>query len=173
MGDAAHTFLPSSANGATQAMEDAISFATCLRLAATSRGGKDEKKREIVALATRVHNRLRFARTSCAQLTGVTRMQKIRAVDWEAAKTDPKLATVPIGKWIWNHDPEAYAVGRFDECAEAVEGGEHWDGWNEGEEGAGFRNTNIPEGYRLRKWGIKDMMERVSKGMIEVEGDWD
>lgn len=31
-GDSAHPFLPTSANGATQAMEDAITFAACMRL---------------------------------------------------------------------------------------------------------------------------------------------
>ena len=49
IGDAAHSFLPSSGNGATQAMEDAISLATCLRLA-----GKDAIKS-----GTTVHNKLR------------------------------------------------------------------------------------------------------------------
>ena len=49
LGDAAHTFLPSSGNGATQAMEDGIVLATCLQLA-----GKDQ-----VPLALRVHNKLR------------------------------------------------------------------------------------------------------------------
>lgn len=50
IGDAAHSFLPSSGNGATQGMEDAVSLAACLRLA-----GKDN-----VPWATRVHNKLRL-----------------------------------------------------------------------------------------------------------------
>ena len=33
IGDSAHTFLPASGNGATQAIEDAITFASCLQLA--------------------------------------------------------------------------------------------------------------------------------------------
>ncbi|RMZ90293.1 hypothetical protein DV736_g2481, partial [Chaetothyriales sp. CBS 134916] len=49
LGDAAHTFHPSSGNGATQAMEDAVSLVTCLSIA-----GKDD-----LAWATRVHNLLR------------------------------------------------------------------------------------------------------------------
>ena len=49
LGDAAHSFLPTSANGATQAMEDGASIAACLRLA-----GKFN-----VQLATRVHTALR------------------------------------------------------------------------------------------------------------------
>ena len=49
LGDSAHSFLPTSANGATQAMEDGVSIAACLRLA-----GKHN-----IPLATRVHTRLR------------------------------------------------------------------------------------------------------------------
>ncbi len=52
IGDSAHTFLPSSGNGATQGMEDAISLATCLQLAGKSN----------VGWATRIHNKLRFVR---------------------------------------------------------------------------------------------------------------
>ena len=48
-GDSAHSFLPTSGNGANQAMEDGISLAACLQIA-----GKDN-----VAWATRVHNKLR------------------------------------------------------------------------------------------------------------------
>lgn len=49
IGDAAHTFLPTSASGATMAMEDGYSLATCLQL-----GGKSN-----APLAVRVHNKLR------------------------------------------------------------------------------------------------------------------
>lgn len=49
IGDAAHTFLPSSGNGATQGIEDAISLSTCLKIAG----------RENIPWATRVHNKLR------------------------------------------------------------------------------------------------------------------
>jgi hypothetical protein len=50
LGDAAHAFLPSSANGGTQACEDGSSLAVCLELA-----GKKN-----VALATRVYYALRY-----------------------------------------------------------------------------------------------------------------
>jgi len=49
LGDAAHTFHPSSGNGGTQAVEDAISLAKCLSIA-----GKDN-----LQWATRVSNLLR------------------------------------------------------------------------------------------------------------------
>ena len=56
LGDSAHSFLPTSANGATQAMEDGISIAACLRLA-----GKHN-----IPLATRVHTQLRSVTLSLA-----------------------------------------------------------------------------------------------------------
>ena len=49
LGDSAHTFIPSSASGATQAIEDAISLTTCLYI-----GGKSN-----IPQATRIHNKLR------------------------------------------------------------------------------------------------------------------
>lgn len=49
VGDAAHSFIPSSGNGASMALEDAMSLPECLRL-----GGKDR-----IALAVRVHQLLR------------------------------------------------------------------------------------------------------------------
>lgn len=50
IGDAAHSFLPTSGAGGTMAMEDAFSLASCLQLAGRSN----------VPLALRVHNRLRY-----------------------------------------------------------------------------------------------------------------
>lgn len=49
IGDCAHSFLPSSGNGATQAIEDAVTLASCLQM-----GG-----REKVNEAVEVHKRLR------------------------------------------------------------------------------------------------------------------
>jgi 2-polyprenyl-6-methoxyphenol hydroxylase-like FAD-dependent oxidoreductase len=49
LGDAAHSFLPTSGSGAAMAMEDAYSLATCLQL-----GGKPN-----APFAVRVHNHLR------------------------------------------------------------------------------------------------------------------
>ena len=50
IGDAAHAFIPHSTTGATQAMEDGLSLAACLRMAC-----KDK-----IPLATSVHTKLRW-----------------------------------------------------------------------------------------------------------------
>jgi 2-polyprenyl-6-methoxyphenol hydroxylase-like FAD-dependent oxidoreductase len=49
IGDAAHSYLPASGNGATQAIEDAISIASCLQV-----GGKEN-----IPQSVRVHIRFR------------------------------------------------------------------------------------------------------------------
>jgi 2-polyprenyl-6-methoxyphenol hydroxylase-like FAD-dependent oxidoreductase len=49
IGDAAHSYLPASGNGATQAIEDAISIASCLQI-----GGKEN-----IPQSVRVHIRFR------------------------------------------------------------------------------------------------------------------
>lgn len=53
LGDSAHSFIPSSGNGASMALEDAMSLPECLRL-----GGKDG-----IALAVRAHQLLRYVGT--------------------------------------------------------------------------------------------------------------
>jgi 2-polyprenyl-6-methoxyphenol hydroxylase-like FAD-dependent oxidoreductase len=68
LGDAAHTFLPTSGNGGTQAIEDAISLASCL----------DTAGRENVIWATKVHNLLRFEGVSCVQASSVVNMNKLK-----------------------------------------------------------------------------------------------
>ena len=50
IGDAAHPFLPTSANGANMAMEDGYTLAACLQI-----GGEGN-----VPLATKVFNKLRL-----------------------------------------------------------------------------------------------------------------
>jgi hypothetical protein len=50
IGDAAHSYLPASGNGATQAIEDAISIASCLQI-----GGKEN-----IPQSVRVHIRFRL-----------------------------------------------------------------------------------------------------------------
>ena len=52
IGDSAHSYLPASGSGATQAIEDAISIASCLQIS-----GKEK-----IPEAVRSHVRFRFTR---------------------------------------------------------------------------------------------------------------
>ena len=114
IGDAAHPFLPTSVNGGTQALEDAVSLPCCLRLA-IDREGNDG-----ATLGARVHNMLRFDRVKQVQLTGMKRLNSHRNVNWEEVKQDPSRIVTPIEEWIFTHNPEEYAIQRFGEFSQSL-----------------------------------------------------
>jgi 2-polyprenyl-6-methoxyphenol hydroxylase-like FAD-dependent oxidoreductase len=152
IGDSCHSFLPTSANGATQAMEDGVSLAACLRLA----GGK-----EGVPLAGRVHNKLRFERVSCGQLMGLMRREVYHKVDWNMLRQNPKKVANPPGEWIARHDPEAYATENFQACADHVVNG------------TAFKNTNTPPGYEYEPWDVQQVQRDADAGKpLAPAGDW-
>lgn len=174
LGDAAHSFLPTSANGATQACEDGISLATCLELA-----GKNN-----IPLATRVHNTLRsvlvlqtrhplapkfhncltypsFERVSCAQRTGFKNREMWHQTDFEHAKRHPEKLAQMTGRWITDHDPEEYTYQNWKKCV------------NHLVSGAEFKNTNIPPGYSYKAWTIDELLSLTDEGKtLKDEGDW-
>jgi 2-polyprenyl-6-methoxyphenol hydroxylase-like FAD-dependent oxidoreductase len=61
LGDSAHPFLPTSAQGATQAMEDAVTLAICLR-----------EFKENVPSGLRTFQNIRYDRVAAVQKTGET-----------------------------------------------------------------------------------------------------
>ena len=183
VGDSAHSFLPSSGNGASQAMEDAITLATCLQL-----GGKSN-----ISSATKVYNTLRsvlgpvfcsmmyfkildlgladiletyrYERVSCAQKMSFVNSQIKHQTDWAAVAKNPKLIRTRFPRWIYQHDPEAYAYENFGSAFHHVlSGGE-----------AEFQNTNFPPGHAFKRWTMEEVMEEIKTGKsIEalLDGDW-
>ncbi|KAI2781721.1 hypothetical protein F4815DRAFT_444064 [Daldinia loculata] len=98
LGDSAHSFLPTSANGATQALEDALSLPECLRL-----GG-----REGLGVATKVHELLRYQRVSLIQHFGFINTQDFHSeFDQKAMQKYPLLL---MGKWLWAHNSERHTT---------------------------------------------------------------
>jgi 2-polyprenyl-6-methoxyphenol hydroxylase-like FAD-dependent oxidoreductase len=79
LGDSAHPFLPTSAQGATQAMEDGVVMAICLR-----RAGKGS-----VPAAVRAYEDIRYERVRAVQKTGETTRDMWHKADWEAVAKDP------------------------------------------------------------------------------------
>ncbi|RDW57041.1 hypothetical protein BP6252_13913 [Coleophoma cylindrospora] len=173
VGDSAHSFLPTSGNGATQAIEDAITVATCLERAASSLVFEDQTTSpipSIVDLAVRAHNKLRFERVSCAQKLGFANAFLLHHTDWDGAKKDPGKAQPNIPQWIWRHNPEAYAQERWDELHAYVTGG-GLERESRGEESA-FKNTNIPPGFQWSPWTLDDLVHKGKHGRVKLEGDW-
>ncbi|KAL6703090.1 hypothetical protein ACN47E_010227 [Coniothyrium glycines] len=155
IGDAAHPFLPTSISGGTMAMEDGYSLATCLALA----GGKTN-----VGLATRVHNKLRFERVSCAQKLGFKNREIIHAeAPSEPAKPRQAGLNKVVGDWIPFHDPEKYANTQFAACKASIDGSSKDE----------FKNTNAVPGYTYKPWSVREMLEIADKGeTIQDEGEW-
>lgn len=158
IGDAAHSFLPASGNGATQAIEDAVSLASCLQI-----GGRTE-----IPQSVRAHVRMRFVRNACAQKLGFYNAQLLQETDWGRVKLDPRMAQPKLPSWVWRHDPEEYAYEVYDRAVEGMEKGvslEEVDGIP----------PNYPPGYRYKPWSIQQMARDMAEGKI-VDlggGDWD
>ncbi|RKU48559.1 hypothetical protein DL546_007944 [Coniochaeta pulveracea] len=158
IGDAAHSFLPASGNGATQAIEDAVSLASCLQL-----GGRDN-----IPDAVRAHVRFRFVRNACAQKLGFSNAELLQDTDWSKVKLDPRRAQPKLPRWVWSHDPERYAIENFDKCIENVR-----NGLDIGDD-EGYP-PNYPPGYKYEPWSIDQIMEdmRNGKNVELAPGDWD
>ncbi|KAI0445277.1 FAD/NAD(P)-binding domain-containing protein [Xylaria telfairii] len=140
LGDSAHSFLPTSGNGATQAGEDALSLATCLRIA-----GKGNER-----VATRVHNKLRFERVATIQKFGFLTRSTLHNIDLELAKEKPETLRnkMVMPEWIWGHDPVQYALDNYQQAERHIL------------EGAAFDNKNLPEGYIYEPWTVAGEMEK-------------
>ncbi|KAK3315900.1 hypothetical protein B0H66DRAFT_582804 [Apodospora peruviana] len=159
IGDAAHSYLPASGNGATQAIEDAVSIASCLQL-----GGSRDKVPE----AVRAHVRMRFIRNACAQKLGFSNAELLQDTDWSKVKLDPRKAQPKLPAWIWSHDPEKYAYEVYDRVVDSM---------NKGipiEEDTSIP-PNYPKGYKYEPWNIEDIMEdkRNGKKVDLGPGNWD
>ncbi|KAL2415812.1 Asperlicin C monooxygenase [Exophiala dermatitidis] len=105
LGDSAHPFLPTSAQGATQAMEDGVTIAICLR-----RAGKED-----VPDAVRTYQRIRYDRVKAVQKTGETTRDMWHKADWEKVKKDPESVQFPRQDWIHGFDAEKHAEEVFDQ----------------------------------------------------------
>ncbi|KAK3068171.1 hypothetical protein LTR53_014467 [Teratosphaeriaceae sp. CCFEE 6253] len=157
IGDCAHSFLPSSGNGATQAIEDAVTLASCLQAA-----GADK-----VVEAVGVHKRLRFVRNACAQKLGFSNAELLQQTDWEKVKIDPRKSSPKLPKWIWQHDAEGYAHENYGKVVESMKKGIPL------EEDTSIP-PNYPPGYKYEPWNIDQIMADVKAGK-EVDlgpGEW-
>lgn len=151
MGDAAHPMLPTSGNGATQTVEDATSLATCLALG-LDRGATLHD-------AAKVYNLLRFQRVSFIQAMGlINRNQRTKK-----GKGGGGAAGMAFGEWVVRHDPEQYAMQRFEEAWECVKGGRETE----------FVQTSGVPRRPYVPWTIDGVREAERLGEETIlDGDW-
>ncbi|KAJ4354276.1 uncharacterized protein N0V89_006010 [Didymosphaeria variabile] len=151
IGDAAHPFLPTSANGASMAMEDGYTLAACLQL-----GGSGN-----IPQATKVFNHLRFERVSCAQKQGFKFREVVHKLDPDYVKDHPELLESMSKNWTTTHNAEKYAYDNYASCVEHLQ------------HGTPFKNTNIPPGYTYKPWTVKELLRASELGLPdEDEGQW-
>ncbi|KAI7542473.1 monooxygenase [Hortaea werneckii] len=152
IGDAAHTLLPNSGFGASMAIEDAVTIATCLQKA-----GKDS-----IETAVKTHALLRADRVSTTQLLGFVNSERFQKTDLNKVGNDKSKVAAKVPKWIYQLDPEKYAEEKYEAAAASLKEG-----------GKPFVNTNLPDGFTPRPWTLEgiEMMEAEGKS-IELEGDW-
>ncbi|KAI1448130.1 FAD/NAD(P)-binding domain-containing protein [Annulohypoxylon stygium] len=144
LGDSAHSFLPTSGNGAVQSLEDAASLGECLRLAGKGNEG----------IATKVHEKLRYQRVSLIQHTGFVNMQDVhREVDLQK----PPNRLMLQGKWLWGHNPEKYATENFAKARAHLE------------DGSPFENTNLPPGHKWSDWTMESEFAKHKAGIDTTE----
>lgn len=157
VGDAAHSTVPASVSGGTLAIEDAVTLATCLQLSCAS-GGADG-----APLGARVYNLLRYERVSCAQKMSFVNAETLGAADMAELKKDPDKVRVRFPKWLFLHDPEAYAYDKYGQAFAHLVAG------------ADFHNTNFPPGHHFKPWTIDEVHRDIAagKGVLDfLDGDW-
>ncbi|KAK3693129.1 hypothetical protein B0T22DRAFT_400888 [Podospora appendiculata] len=110
LGDAAHPFLPTSAQGATQAMEDGVTIAVCLK-----RAGKAN-----IPGALKAHQEIRYERVKLVQKTGELTRDRWHKTDWTKVAEDPQSIGFHREDWIHLFDAEAHAEQVFDDVLKRV-----------------------------------------------------
>lgn len=110
MGDAAHPFLPTSAQGATQALEDGVTLAVTLK-----RAGKDN-----IPAGVRAYQEIRYDRVKAVQKTGETTRDMWHKADWDKVKEDPKTIEFPREDWIFLHDAQKHAEAAYDDVVKQL-----------------------------------------------------
>lgn len=103
IGDAAHPFLPTSIQGASQAMEDGAVMAACL----------DAAGKGAIREATAVFEKIRYERVHKVQATGVSVRDKWHKADWDAIWKDPESLHLKREEWILNFDAEEDAYQQY------------------------------------------------------------
>lgn len=114
MGDAAHCHLPTSAQGACMAVEDAATMAICL-----------QKAKNDVPLALQVFERIRFNRSHVIHQGSISTRNIYHKNDWspEMVEKNPNSLVMPLFDWIMDFDVQKNAEEHFDHITKDVKSG--------------------------------------------------
>ncbi|RDW69735.1 monooxygenase-2 [Coleophoma cylindrospora] len=110
IGDAAHPFLPTSIQGASQAMEDGATIAVCLQKA-----GPDSVPDALASFEL-----LRYDRVRAAQKTGESTRTMWHQADWDEVRKHPESMSLKREPWLLGHDAAQHAEEHYAETVEAL-----------------------------------------------------
>jgi 2-polyprenyl-6-methoxyphenol hydroxylase-like FAD-dependent oxidoreductase len=113
IGDAAHPFLPTSIQGASQSMEDGVTLAITLE-----KSGRDNVPRAI-----RAYEAIRYERVHRAQMTGVTTREQWHKADWDKIWKDVKSLHLKREAWLLDFDAETHAYEVIDDVLKKLDRG--------------------------------------------------
>ncbi|KAK3322787.1 salicylate hydroxylase [Apodospora peruviana] len=119
MGDAAHCHLPTSAQGACQAVEDAVTAAICLQKCNDSNGDIS------VAEGLQVFERIRFNRSHVIHQASILTRNIYHKNSWtpELVREFPDSLVIPFYPWITDFDVFSNAEEHFDGLLRDVRSG--------------------------------------------------
>ncbi|KAK7424574.1 hypothetical protein QQZ08_008584 [Neonectria magnoliae] len=114
IGDAAHCHLPTSSQGACQAVEDAAVMAICL-----------DKAKGDVPLALQVFERIRFNRSHVIHQSSISTRDVYHKHEWtpELLEEYPESLSMAGFEWITDYDVQKEAEKHFDHLAQDVRNG--------------------------------------------------
>lgn len=114
MGDAAHCHLPTSAQGACQAVEDAVTAAICL-----------QKCNGDVAAGLQVFERIRFNRSHVIHQASILTRNIYHKNDWtpDLVREYPDSLIIPFYPWVTDFDVFTNAEEHFDHLLQDVRSG--------------------------------------------------
>lgn len=110
IGDAAHPFLPTSIQGASQSIEDGTTMAVCLEI-----GGRDN-----VTEAVRTYEKIRYERVHKAQATGVSTRERWHKANWDDIRKNPESLHLVREEWLLKFNAEEHAYEVYHEVAEKL-----------------------------------------------------
>ncbi|TGJ79988.1 hypothetical protein E0Z10_g8776 [Xylaria hypoxylon] len=156
IGDSAHPFLPTSIQGASQAMEDGATMAVCLSRAASAQ--------EAVA----AFEAIRYERVRSAQKTGEQTRDIWHKADFSAAKNDPQSLRLRREAWLLNFDAETYAEAHYEETARVLRANPDRGIFGDT---ARARKLHVPEGKEgyIEYNGEPGDIAKASARAVEVE----
>lgn len=121
--------------------------------------------RILTAVITDMH---RFERTSLLQQAGFVNRDELHHANLTEISSSVDAGSVDVGffkqgKWVWGHNPEKYATENYAPCLAHLQNG------------AAFRNTNLPPGHIFHLWTMESENKRMAAGIpsdLKSNGYW-